>query len=128
MIAFDSNILIYILENDSYFADKARKVFLDVQKDGGVCSALVITETLYSNITRCDQLGPLLSPSITIAPVTQAIAELAGQLKIKYGIKNIDAIHVATALNFRAKVFVTNDLPFAQKISQIIPTKTLADF
>jgi predicted nucleic acid-binding protein len=128
MLAFDSNILIYHLEGNKKFGERSRRVFLEIEKVGGVCSSVVITESLYGTILSLDQLGPLLSPSITVLPVDNTTAELAGQLKTKYGLKNIDAIHIATALLSRAKTFITNDLYLAKKSQKILPTKTLTDY
>lgn len=109
MIAFDSCILIYILEDNPEFADKAKHVFLDIERRGGVCSSLVITESLYGSVHSIGQLGPLLSPTIKIVPLSAKIAERAGQLRIKHGLKTADSIHIATALEAGAKSFVTND-------------------
>ena len=115
MIAFDSNLLIYFIEDIPEFAKKAENTFLQIEKEQGVCSSLVITESLYGNITNFEQLGPLLSPSIQIVPVTLQIAELAGQLKVTCAIKNADAIHLATAIMAKADKFVTNDQKLLKK-------------
>lgn len=109
MIAFDSNVLIYTMRLNTDFQDKAVEVFRQIALEGGVCSTLVITESLYGSIVALKQIPILLSSTITVVSVTPDIAELAGQLKVKHGLKNIDAIHIATALTAGAKTFVTND-------------------
>lgn len=115
MIAFDSNILIYALQPASPFHSQALGVFMDISEKLGVCSTLVITESYYNDITRADQLTPLLSSSIQVLPVSKDIAEAAGKLRVQHNLKNIDAIHFATAIAAKADVFITNDLTLLKK-------------
>lgn len=115
MIAFDSNVLIYALRKDPYKQREAVELFREVEVEGGVCSALIITESLYGALREFDQLTPLLSPAVSIAPVSKAVAEYAGNLKIEYGLKAPDAIHLATAILAGADEFVTNDLYLLKK-------------
>lgn len=109
MIAFDSNVLIYALSENPEFQEQAFEVFREINIIGGLCSTLVITESLYGSFTSREQLTPLLSNMVTTVPVSTDIAELAGKLRIMYGIKNMDAIHIATALHGNAEIFITND-------------------
>ncbi len=115
MIAFDSNILIYYLEDNPEFADKVYEVFLRIEKEGGVCSALLVTESFYGNTASFEQLGPLKNESVQIIALTKELAEYAGRLKLKHSLKNIDAIHLATALKCGADEFVTNDEAILKK-------------
>lgn len=115
MIAFDSNVLIYFLENDAAHGLKAEGVFREIENRGGVCSALAITETMYGTIDAYHKITPLLSPKVNVVQVSKSLAALAGQLKIKHGLKNIDAIHLATALLSEADEFVTNDQALLKK-------------
>ena len=115
MVAFDSCVLIYVLENNPKFADRARRVFLDIERKGGVCSSLVVAESLYGNIRTIDQLGPLLSPAIKIVSLDAKIAEQAGLLRLEHGLKMADAVHIATALAAGATTFITNDLNIRKK-------------
>lgn len=109
MLAFDSNILIYALRADLEFRGKAFNVFYEIEQVGGICSSLIITETMYGDLVSIEQITPLQSPSIQIIPVSEKIAELAGQLKILHRLDNNDAVHIATALSGKATEFVTND-------------------
>lgn len=115
MIAFDSNILIYALSKNVSLHQSARLVFREISTSKGICSALIITETLYGNLRERSQLTPLLSPSIQIIPVTELVAELAGKLKIDYELKNADSIHLATAIIGKADIFITNDQQLFKK-------------
>ncbi|MGI9027249.1 MAG: type II toxin-antitoxin system VapC family toxin [Candidatus Saccharimonadales bacterium] len=115
MIAFDSNVLIYVMGRNTTFQEQATAVFRQAAVEGGICSALVITESLYGSVVSLNQIPILLSPQITILPVNNEIAEKAGQLKIEHGLKNIDAIHIATAIYAGASTFITNDIKVYNK-------------
>lgn len=118
MIGFDTNILIYTIEQNTDFSSKAEAVFLDIEQVGGICSTLVITESIKGNIRALQQLAPLHSRSISVVPLSSYIAEKAGQLRLDYGLKPADAIHIATAICSKADIFVTND---RQLLSKKIP-------
>lgn len=121
MIAFDSNILIYTLRENPSFQQEARAIFEEIERHGGVCSTLVITETLYGELTSIQQIPLLNSSYIKVMPVDAGIAEKAGQLRIAYGLKNIDAMHIATAILAGAETFVTNDLQLLKtKIPKLV--------
>lgn len=109
MIAFDSNILIYVLMDHPDFGKKAEAVFHQIQQEGGSCSVLAITETMYGNIDQLSKIPLLASSQISIIPTSAEIAELAGKLKLCHFVKNIDAIHLASAIIAGANEFVTND-------------------
>ncbi len=109
MIAFDSNILIYILEKNSEFFDKAIAVFTEIEQVGGVCSSLVVTESLKGTIRSFSMLYPLHNHMIQIITLDIRTAELAGEIRMKYGLKTPDSIHIATALLSDANIFITND-------------------
>ena len=115
MIAFDSNVLIYVLEDNPDFGQKAVDLLIQADSEGGVCSTLVITEVMYGTIDSLSKIKPLSSSNISVVGVDANIAELAGKLKLEHGLKNIDSIHLATAILSGAEVFVTNDLELASK-------------
>ncbi len=109
MIAFDSNVLIYFLQDSPEYGNKAEVIFRNINLNGGVCSAIAITETMFGTIDSLDKITPLSSPMIKISPLTANIAASAGRLKISHKLSNADAIHVATAIEAGAEVFITND-------------------
>lgn len=115
MIAFDSNILIYILENEPIFGPKSEDIFHQIENIGGVCSALAITETMYKSVDTFEKITPLLSPSVKVVAISVNIAIFAGNIKTTYGLKNADAIHIATAIASKADVFITNDQKLLKK-------------
>ena len=48
-------------------------------------------------------------PNFSIYGIDEAVVDLATDLRIKYDLRTPDAIHLATAISKKAKVFVTND-------------------
>lgn len=116
MIAFDSNLLIYFLSNHPEFGKKSEEIFRQIDNEGGVCSSIIITETMYGTIDSIEKITPLKSQKISVMPVSLSVAQSAGNLKIAYGLKNIDAIHLATAVTSGADRFVTNDQALLKKI------------
>jgi predicted nucleic acid-binding protein len=118
VIALDSCVLIYFLEGGP-FTPLARAV-LDAVRDGtamAVLSTMALLEVQvgpYRN--RNDELADgyfgLLQrlPNCRWVPVSYVIADRAAQLRAEHGLGTPDAIHLATALESGATLFVTNDL------------------
>ncbi len=52
--------------------------------------------------------------SLSFVPVTEQVAQLAGQYRHTYGIKGPDSIHLATAVTAGAERFITNDKALAK--------------
>jgi len=57
-------------------------------------------------------------PHLTIAGINETIVDTASDLRARYGITTPDAIHIATALDFGAEKFFTNDKAL-RKIKEI---------
>ena len=49
---------------------------------------------------------------IAVLPYTASVFRLAASLRAEQGLRFIDALHLATALNHRCTFFVTNDTDF----------------
>jgi uncharacterized protein len=52
--------------------------------------------------------------SLSLAEITPAVVERATQIRAASGIKTPDAIHVATAIEERADLFLTGDADLAR--------------
>jgi len=48
-------------------------------------------------------------PHLTIVGINEQIVELASDLRAHYSLATPDAIHIATAIDFGACTFITND-------------------
>jgi predicted nucleic acid-binding protein len=118
MIAYDTNILIYALEGTSDWAAAAQSTVEQGEHDGAVLSVLAWQELMTGTVLKggigmeAILLQALHDFSTTrFVPVTQAICERAVALTKRYGkqIYGYDAIHLASALEHKATVFITND-------------------
>lgn len=117
MISYDTNILIYALEGISEWTKPAQKIVQEGERNGAVLSVLAWQELMTGAALRGnnvdDKLKLILNDFIItkFVPVSKNICEKAVTLTKQYGkhIYGYDAIHLATALENRAEVFITND-------------------
>ncbi|OGE96176.1 MAG: hypothetical protein A3E98_04395 [Candidatus Doudnabacteria bacterium RIFCSPHIGHO2_12_FULL_48_11] len=58
-------------------------------------------------------------PNVTISGISESIVDIASDLRARYKISTPDAIHLATAIDFGAEKFITNDVNL-KKIKEII--------
>jgi predicted nucleic acid-binding protein len=117
MIAYDTNVLIYALEGTSDWAKAAQLIVRQGEENGAVLSVLAWQELMTGAVLRngtfdkklrgiLDDLG-----ATNFVPVTQAICDRAVALTKQNGkrIYGYDAIHIATAIEYKADSFITND-------------------
>lgn len=117
MIAYDTNVLIYALEGTSSWAAAAQAVVQQGEQDGAVLSVLVWQELMTGAVLQGEGLDNKVAMVLRdlgatrFMPVSQAICERAVALTKHYGkqVYGYDAIHLATALEHKANIFVTND-------------------
>lgn len=117
--AVDANVLIYFLDDASPFFAVASSLLhrLAAQSDLVVMSAVGRTEILNYPYRLSAKQGELATKMlddfdyISYEAVTLQIADAAAKLVGRIGgkLKNIDAIHLATALACGAREFYTND-------------------
>jgi len=113
--AFDADVLIYAAKEEQPLGRNVALLF-EESKFGfvGIGSALLLVEVLIKpmriNPESCEteKLFELIS-RINLRPLDQHTAEMALSLGVKYGLKAIDAAHLATAIIGRADRFVTNN-------------------
>lgn len=117
MIAYDTNVLIYALENTGEWAGAAQTVVREGERDGAVLSVLVWQELMTGAILKGGGLDSLIAEALRrlgatkFVPVSQSICQRAIALTKQFGrqVYGYDAICLATALDHRATEFVTND-------------------
>ncbi|AGL01681.1 type II toxin-antitoxin system VapC family toxin [Desulfoscipio gibsoniae] len=117
-VALDTNIIIYLLEQNHQFFTAARDIF-DLIESGsvrGITSALSLTEVLTKpyktgDYTLANEYKLLFRyfPNFCILDVNAVVSERAAWLRARYGLKTPDAIFAATALVGEADVFISND-------------------
>lgn len=116
MIAFDTNIPIYILNNHPQFYAPAKSILRTAQEQAGCASVLLVTELLqYSlfNDSRQLKIAEQFIESmdfVDFAPVDNEIArQAAAILRACPQLRLPDAIHLASAIVTGASEFWTND-------------------
>lgn len=116
-IALDSNVLIYLLEGAGPLAEAAAILFDSVESGEreGVLSAIGLIEVLVGPAQAGDaQVFELTAETIRdsrlrVMPLDGGTAEDAAWIRGSLGIGIEDAVHLASARNAGATVFVTND-------------------
>lgn len=131
LIALDSCVLIYHLEGHAEFAPPAGLVLSRVRagRNTAVLSTLALLEVQvgpyrHGDEPLADWYYALLTrwPNCRWVPMSCAVADRAARLRAEYGIATPDAIHLATALESQAGLFVTNDahLPEVPGLSYLL--------
>jgi predicted nucleic acid-binding protein len=133
MIAYDTNILIYALEGTSSWSNAAQLIIEQGERDGAVLSVLAWQELMTGAALRGnnsdEKLALILSDlsSTKFVPVSLTICKRAAELTKRYGKKvyGYDAIHIATAIEYGAVSFVTNDKALTELQLDEIVTQSL---
>jgi predicted nucleic acid-binding protein len=116
-IALDSNVLIYLLETTGPIAEAAARIVdaIDAGETEAVLSAIGLVEILTGPARVGDAAafeltaGALRDLSIRVIPLTGSRAEDAAWIRGALGIGLEDAVHLASARDAGATVFITND-------------------
>ena len=117
MIAYDTNVLIYAFEGTSTWSKVAQLIVQRGEHEGAVLSVLAWQELMTGLALIGDDSDKKLISILhdlgttRFVPVTLAICERAVALTKRYGkqVYGYDAIHIATAIEYKAEAFITND-------------------
>ncbi len=122
-VFLDTAPIIYFLDNDVNFGEKARSILEEILEDGKELATSVITcteyltfpyrnnnrekvEAFFEFITDCD---------IPLYPVDIEIAKKASRIRAEYGnFKAMDALQLASACIKGCDLFLTNDKQLKQ--------------
>lgn len=115
LIGLDSNIFSYQFHKHPVFGPPAKEIFdaLSLNKSQAITSIITLTEILSVKILH-NKLKDLEiqffdTPNLLILDVNHKIALEAAKIRRDYGFRLPDAIQLATAIQAKAKVFITND-------------------
>lgn len=126
-VYFDANPIIYFLEGNAKYAQIIQQIFQARQDDvfqavtGHLCLAELLVKPVKDNnqilIQHIKQL--FQSGFIALHAHHQATFELSASIRAKTQLKMPDALHVATAINCGADVFLTADNQISNKVAEI---------
>ena len=117
-IGIDTQILIYYLEDNPEYADRIEKILEDVQqgKFQAVFSSIGLIEILTGpkkrgNYDLAAQYRQMIAsiPNLVLKGINENIVEVVSDLRGGYNVATPDAILIATAIDFGADTFITND-------------------
>ncbi|WP_377287870.1 type II toxin-antitoxin system VapC family toxin [Rhizobium sp. SG2393] len=117
-VYIDTNIFIYLLEDGGDLGGTAEALLSNLRDRSIpiVCSSLVYAECLTgarkrksAALAEIYRAMFLEDGAPTLLPPTLAILERAAAVSAELGLKLIDAIHVATAVDAACTLFITND-------------------
>jgi predicted nucleic acid-binding protein len=118
-VFLDTAPLIYFIEGNSQYQEKLNQLF-DLNDKGHfvfITSSITLLEVLVKplkdgQIKLAEKYIDILTNArgIEMLEVTNALAIKAAELRAKYNLRTPDAIQLATAIEYNADYFLTNDL------------------
>ncbi len=126
-IGIDTAVFIYLFEGSGVFARRAEELLHRVEQGTveAVFSSIGVIEILTGpkKLKKYDLVAQYKNhlarfPHLTIMGINEHIVDIASDLRARYGIATPDAIHIATAVDFGAGKFITNDRSL-RKIKEI---------
>jgi len=122
-IALDTNIFIYLLEENPRYLSLADLVFSRIER--GECEAVTSTITMTELLVPAYRGGDaqrvatfygLLAtyPNLQWMAPDLETADLAAQVRSEHGLQTPDALQAATALRFGATAILSNDPVFTR--------------
>ena len=118
LIALDTSPLLYHLEEHPRYAKPVFPVFQSIERgaQNATASSLALLEILVAPYRVKDEarrtllVGLLVSfPNLSWRSVDLSIADRAAALRAHYNLRTPDAIHLASAVESGADLFLTND-------------------
>ena len=108
--AVDTNVVVYLLENDRDYGGAARATLVDAFRNGTVVlSAILVAEFLSSSTASVEALRGFVKETQCL-PVTEQVAIMAADIRRNHSLLRLpDALHLATAIVHGADSFITND-------------------
>ncbi|HOA88536.1 type II toxin-antitoxin system VapC family toxin [Propioniciclava tarda] len=111
MDAFDADVLIYAAAEGHELGSRVLPLLLTDEVRVG--STMLLPELLAKPLRDGQEdeviaLGELLG-TLSLLPCTETVGELAAVLAAQYGLRPMDAVHLATAVDAGADRFITNN-------------------
>ena len=117
-VGLDTMVFIYHLEDHPRYVSLTQRIFeaLEAGENHGVTSVIALLELLVrpkvegrEEVAR-EYLHLLTTyPNLAILAIDVGVAEIAAELRAKYGVRTPDALQLAAAVQAGATGFITND-------------------
>lgn len=127
IIGIDTMVFIYHFEENQVYSPLTFAIFESLEKGitKGITSILTLLEILVkskkeNNLLLTERYKLLFEtfPNLQVSPLNEGITDTASSLRAHYDMNTPDAIQVATSLELKADMFITNDVTL-KKISEI---------
>lgn len=128
VIALDSNIFIRALDDSGSLGEKSKNLLLELrQTTPKVFISVMVLEEFFVKVYKTGREADLnnimdfitMGGSVQLVDINRQIALLAAKIRADYNIKAPDAIHLASAIESGAKIFITTDKRLPRKISKL---------
>jgi len=137
-ISLDSMVFIYLFEVHDTLHTQAENILLEVEKGsfGAITSVVAPIEALsvaklQHAVKERDEIVHFFheTANLSVLPVDWLIAQTAADLRRSHrGLRTPDAIQLATAIEKKADVFVTNDKKLLNLTRPPLPIATMSKF
>ena len=127
VVGLDTMVFIYHFEENQAYSPLTFSIFENLEKGNfkGITSILTLLEILVkpkkeNNLLLTERYKLLFEtfPNLWVKTLNENIADIASSLRANYNINTPDAIQIATSLEVKADIFITNDATL-KKISEI---------
>ena len=127
VVGLDTMVFIYHFEENQAYSPLTFSIFESLEKGNfnGITSILTLLEILVkpkkeNNLLLTERYKLLFEtfPNLQVKELNENIADIASSLRANYNINTPDAIQIATSLEAKADIFITNDATL-KKISEI---------
>ena len=127
IIGLDTMVFIYHFEENQAYSPLTFSIFESLEKGNfnGITSILTLLEILVkpkkeNNLLLTERYKLLFEtfPNLQVKTLNENIADTASGLRANYNINTPDAIQIATSLEAKADIFITNDTSL-KKVKEI---------
>ncbi len=118
----DANLYIYLFEGSEAYREQMGRLVAEVdrRKLAVIASELLFVELLPRPLREgrrdlVERYSELVqrTPRINLVPVNRSVVLQAARLRADFGLRSMDALHLATARVHDCDTFLTNDLRLA---------------
>ena len=122
IVCLDTNIIIYLVEHNAVWTPKALARFnasLKAREEIVVCDAArvecLIKPLASKNLADEARFRAFFgNPLVRMLPVSTATWDHAARIGATFGLKALDSVHLATAIEHGCDLFLTNDVQLAR--------------